>query len=42
MMRFVDIIEKKKNKEELTDEEIKFWIDGVTDESIPDYQTSIW
>lgn len=39
-MRFVDIIEKKKNKEELTDEEIKFWIDGVTDESIPDYQTS--
>lgn len=40
MMRFVDIIEKKKNKEELTDEEIKFWIDGVTDESIPDYQTS--
>lgn len=39
-MRFVDIIEKKKNKEELTDEEIKFWVDGVTDESIPDYQTS--
>lgn len=39
-MRFVDIIEKKKNKEELTDDEIKFWIDGVTDESIPDYQTS--
>ena len=37
-----EIIEKKKNKEELTDEEIKFWIDGVTDESIPDYQTSIW
>lgn len=39
-MRFVDIIEKKKNKKELSDEEIKFWIDGVTDESIPDYQTS--
>lgn len=39
-MRFVDIIEKKKNKEELTDDEIKFWIDGVTDKSIPDYQTS--
>ena len=39
-MRFVDIIEKKKNKLELSDEEIKFWIDGVTDESIPDYQTS--
>lgn len=39
-MRFVDIIEKKKNKLELSDEEIKFWIDGVTDETIPDYQTS--
>lgn len=39
-MRFVDIIEKKKNKIELSDEEIKFWIDCVTDESIPDYQTS--
>lgn len=39
-MRFLDIIEKKKNKLALTDEEIQFWIDGVTDGSIPDYQTS--
>lgn len=39
-MRFLDIIEKKKTKLELTDEEIQFWIDGVTDDSIPDYQTS--
>lgn len=39
-MRFLDIIEKKKNKMSLTDEEIQFWIDGVTDGSIPDYQTS--
>lgn len=39
-MRIVDIIEKKKNKKELTDAEIQYWIDGVTDESIPDYQTS--
>lgn len=39
-MRIVDIIEKKKNKEELTDAEIGYWIDGVTDGSIPDYQTS--
>ncbi|MDY3007098.1 pyrimidine-nucleoside phosphorylase [Anaerococcus porci] len=39
-MRIVDIIEKKKNKEELTDAEIQYWIDGVTDDSIPDYQTS--
>ena len=37
-MRFIDIIEKKKNKEELTDEEIQFFIDGVTDDSIEDYQ----
>lgn len=39
-MRFLDIIEKKKNKMSLTDEDIQFWIDGVTDGSIPDYQTS--
>ncbi len=39
-MRFLDIIEKKKNKLALTDEEIQFWIDGVTYGSIPDYQTS--
>ena len=31
-MRIVDIIEKKKNKEELTDKEIQYWIDGVTDD----------
>ena len=39
-MRFLDIIEKKKNKLDLSDEEIQFWIDGVTNETIPDYQTS--
>lgn len=39
-MRFTDIIEKKKNNLALTDEEIQFWINGVTDGSIPDYQTS--
>ena len=39
-MRFVDIINKKKEKFELNDEEIQFWIDGVVDGSIPDYQTS--
>lgn len=31
---------KKENKKELTDDEIQFWIDGVVDGSIPDYQTS--
>lgn len=39
-MRMIDIIEKKKIKEELTDKEIQFWVSGVTDDSIPDYQTS--
>ncbi|WAW15080.1 pyrimidine-nucleoside phosphorylase [Peptostreptococcus equinus] len=39
-MRILDIIEKKKNKIALSDEEIQFWIDGVTDGTIPDYQTS--
>lgn len=39
-MRFVDIINKKREKLELTDEEIQFWIDGIVKESIPDYQTS--
>ena len=33
-MRFVDIINKKKEKFELNDEEIQFWIDGIVDGSI--------
>ena len=39
-MRFVDIINKKRYNEELTDKEIQFFVDGVTDGSIPDYQVS--
>lgn len=39
-MRFVDIIEKKRNGESLTQEEIHFWIEGYVNESIPDYQVS--
>ncbi len=39
-MRMIDLINKKKNGEALTDEEIAFWIEGVTSETIPDYQTS--
>lgn len=39
-MRMYDIIEKKRNGRELTDEEIKFFIKGYTDGSIPDYQAS--
>ena len=36
-MHFVDIIEKKKRCEALTNEEIEFWIKGYVDGSIPDY-----
>ena len=39
-MLMTDIIGKKRDGGELTTEEIQFFIDGVTDGSIPDYQTS--
>lgn len=39
-MRMVDLIGKKRDGYELTTEEIKFIINGYTNESIPDYQVS--
>ena len=39
-MRMVDLIIKKRDGHELTDEEIRFWIDGYTKGDIPDYQSS--
>ena len=39
-MRMVDVIEKKRNGEELTTEEIRFFVNGYTEGSIPDYQVS--
>ncbi|MCQ2816460.1 MAG: pyrimidine-nucleoside phosphorylase [archaeon] len=39
-MNIVAIIEKKKDGKVLTDAEIKYWIKGVVDGSIPDYQIS--
>ena len=39
-MRMVDLIIKKRNGHELTDEEIRFWIKGYTEGNIPDYQSS--
>lgn len=39
-MTIIDIIEKKKIKQELTTEEINFFVNGFTDGSIPDYQMS--
>lgn len=40
MINMVEIIEKKKCGQELTEEEIRSFIKGVTEGSIPDYQTS--
>ena len=40
MLRMVDVIEKKRNGETLTKEEIKFFINGYTNGSVPDYQAS--
>ena len=37
-MRMYDIIKKKRDGGELTTEEINYFIKGVTDGSIPDYQ----
>lgn len=39
-MRMYDIIHKKRNGGELSEEEIRFFIKGYTDESIPDYQAA--
>ena len=39
-MRMIDIILKKRKGEELTTEEINFFVDGFTKGEIPDYQVS--
>jgi pyrimidine-nucleoside phosphorylase len=41
-MRAVDIIEKKRMGEQLTEAEINFIIDGYVNKEIPDYQISAW
>lgn len=41
-MRAVDIIIKKQDGQELTGEEIKFFVEGYTSGDIPDYQASAW
>ncbi|MBR4278865.1 MAG: thymidine phosphorylase, partial [Clostridia bacterium] len=40
MLKMNDIITKKQQGRELDEEEIAFFVKGVTDESIPDYQIS--
>lgn len=41
-MRAVDIINKKREGQELSAEEIQFFIDGFANDEIPDYQVSAW
>ncbi|MCM1003295.1 MAG: thymidine phosphorylase [Candidatus Gastranaerophilales bacterium] len=41
-MRIVDLIEKKKQGQVLSKEEINFLIDSLMDETAPDYQISAW
>lgn len=39
-MRMYDLIEKKRDGENLSQEEIQYFIDGYTNDEIPDYQVS--
>ncbi len=41
-MRMYDIIDKKRHGENLSDEEIRFVVDGAVSGNIPDYQLSAW
>ncbi len=41
-MRAVDIIVKKRDNQELTEEEIQFFVQGFSGGSIPDYQAAAW
>ena len=41
-MRAVDIIIKKRDGQELTREEIQFFIEGYAKGDIPDYQAAAW
>jgi pyrimidine-nucleoside phosphorylase len=42
MMKAVDIIIKKRDKQELSQDEINFFINGFTSGDIPDYQAASW
>ena len=39
-MRIVDVIDQKRNGGVLSDEQLQFFVDGVVDGSLPDYQIS--
>ena len=40
IVNIIEIIEKKRDKKELTENEIRFFVNGVCAETIPDYQIS--
>ncbi len=42
MMRIVDLIIKKRDKGELTTEEIKFFVNAYAADDMPDYQAAAW
>ena len=41
-MRAVDVIVKKRDKEELSGDQIRFFVEGISTGIIPDYQISAW
>jgi pyrimidine-nucleoside phosphorylase len=41
-MNVVEIIQRKRDGKALTEEEIRFFVDGYTSGSIPDYQAAAW
>jgi pyrimidine-nucleoside phosphorylase len=41
-MRAVDLIIKKRDRQELSSEEIAFFVEGFTSSKIADYQASAW
>ena len=41
-MRAVDIIQKKRDNNELSEMEIEFLLNGYLSENIPDYQMAAW
>lgn len=41
-MRAVDVIIKKRDRQELTGEEIAFFVEGIAGGTVPDYQTAAW
>ena len=42
MIRMIDLILAKRHGKEHSQDEIKFLIDGIMDNTIPDYQLSSW